>query len=243
MEHLIRATIESNLRQVRERIAQAAQQAGRDPDEVRLIVVTKGHPVETVREAIAAGATDLGENYIEEALGKIEETGAAEQATWHMIGHVQSRKAQAASQHFAWVHTMDSARLANRLDRFAREAGRRLPALLECNVSGEASKFGWPAWQEDDWEGLLPEVGRLLALENLQVRGLMTMAPFLEDPEAARPFFRRLRRLQEFFQSHFPGAQWGELSMGMSADYPAAVMEGATMVRIGTAILGSRPGR
>jgi pyridoxal phosphate enzyme (YggS family) len=139
------------------------------------------------------------------------------------------------------MHSLDSLKLAQRLDRFAAELGRKLPLLLECNVSGEETKYGWPAWDEDRWEALLPEVAQVIELKNLEVRGLMTMAPFFDEPELARPYFRRLRRLQEFFKRCLPRANWQELSMGMSGDYIVAIQEGATIVRIGTAIMGPRP--
>ena len=158
-----------------------------------------------------------------------------------MIGHVQSRKADLIAEHYHWVHSLDSLKLAQRLDRCAAELGRTIPVLLECNTSGEQSKFGWPAWQEQRWPDLLPEVSQIVALPNLQVRGLMTMAPFLPEMEEARPYFRRLCQLQAFLASQLPQVAWDELSMGMSADFMVAIQEGATIVRVGTAIMGSRP--
>ena len=233
--------IQDNLHRVRERIAQAARAAGRDPDGVRLVVVTKGHPFEAVQQAIAAGAELLGENYVEEGVGKQQACGGAAPVQWHMIGHVQSRKARLVCEHFDCLHSLDSLKLARRLDSFAGELGRRLPVLLECNVSGEATKFGWNAWQSDTWPELLPALAEVTALPNLSVCGLMTMAPFLEAPEQARPYFRRLRCLQEFLASRLTQVDWVELSMGMSGDFEAAIQEGATLVRIGTAIMGPRP--
>jgi pyridoxal phosphate enzyme (YggS family) len=159
-----------------------------------------------------------------------------------MIGHVQSRKAQLVASSFAWVHSLDSLKLARRLDRFAGEVNRRLPALLECNVSGEETKFGWPAWDEARWPELVPSIGELAELPNLELCGLMTMAPFFDSPEQARPYFARLKRLQSYLQAVIPETTLPELSMGMSGDYEAAIQEGATIVRIGTAIMGRRPG-
>jgi len=233
--------IQDNLQRVLERIAQAARAAGRDPDGVRLVVVTKGHPIQAVQEVIAAGARLLGENYVEEGVGKQQACGGAALVQWHMIGHVQSRKARPVCEHFDWLHSLDSLKLARRLDSVAGELGRRLPVLLECNVSGEATKFGWSAWQAETWPDLLPALAEVTALPNLSVCGLMTMAPFLEDPEQARPYFRRLRRLQEFLACRLTQVDWVELSMGMSGDFEAAIQEGATLVRIGTAIMGPRP--
>ncbi|MGC1377726.1 MAG: YggS family pyridoxal phosphate-dependent enzyme [Anaerolineales bacterium] len=221
-----------------ERIAQAAQSVGRDPATVRLVVVTKTHPLESVRAALEAGARDLGENYAEEGAAKVEAIGPVDGLRWHMIGHVQSRKASLAASHFDFVHALDSLKLAARLDRFAGETGRRLPVLLEVNVSGEGSKFGYAAW--DNWDALRPEFEQIAALPNLEIRGLMTMPPFADDPEASRPFFRRMRALQAFLGKNLPQAAWRDLSMGTSLDFSAAVEEGATLVRVGTAILGSR---
>lgn len=236
-------SIVNNLARVKERIHQAAHSVDRDGDDVRLIVVTKGHPVDRVQAAIEAGVGDLGENYVEESLPKISIHPSNERLRWHMIGHIQSRKARAVSEHFDWVHTIDSVKLARRLDRFAGDFGRSLPFLLECNVSGEETKYGWPAWNELEWEALVGEIATILEMENLSVRGLMTMAPFFDDPEDARPFFQRLSKLQRHLAGIFPNQEWSELSMGMSGDYEVAVEEGATIVRIGTAILGERPVR
>ena len=232
--------IRANYQSVVERIGQAALAVGRDPRSIKLVVVTKGHPVEAVQAARAAGVRLFGENYAEEGVAKMQACAAGDDLEWHMIGHVQSRKAGLVCQNFDWVHSLDSLKLAQRLDRFAAEFSRRLPLMLECNVSGEESKFGWSAWDETRWGALLPEISQIASLPNLELRGLMTMAPFFDDPEPARPYFRRLRRLQEFFAQQIPQAHWDELSMGMSGDFTVAVQEGATMVRIGTAILGPR---
>lgn len=222
-------------------IAAAAQRGGRDGSAVRLVVVTKLHPVETVRAAIEAGASILGENYAEEAAEKIQKVGPQSGVEWHMIGHVQSRKVQLVAQYFGLVHSLDSLRLAQRLDRAAAQIGRRIPVLLELNVGGEASKHGWQAADEASWAALLTEMNAVAALRNLAVRGLMTMPPLSTDPEDARPYFQKLRRLREFLRNRVPQAEWDELSMGTSADYEVAAEEGATLVRIGQAILGPRP--
>jgi pyridoxal phosphate enzyme (YggS family) len=153
---------------------------------------------------------------------------------------VQSRKAQLVAANFNLMHSLDSLKLAKRLDRFSGEAGRQLPVLLEFNVGGEESKGGWPAWDEAHWGGLLGDVAEMLALPHLTVRGLMTMPPLGSTADFSRPFFQRLRRLQEFLSRQFPQADFSELSMGTSSDYEAAVEEGATFVRVGTAIVGAR---
>ena len=226
--------------QVLERIHQAAQRAGRDPAGVRLVVVTKGQPMDRIQAVVAAGAEDLGENYPEEAVVKMD-TLARYDLRWHMIGHLQRRKARLVVERFDWLHSLDRVKLAHRLENLAAQVGRVLPVLLQFNVSGEATKSGWPAWDESRWEDLLPDIEAVLACPHLQVRGLMTIPPPTPDPEDARPYFQRLRRLRDFLAQRFPQAMWDELSMGMSADFEVAIEEGATFVRIGTAILGPRP--
>lgn len=225
---------------VLDRIDSAATKAGRDSDEIQLIVVTKGHPIEIVNRAIAIGAKTLGENYVEEALPKMAAVDVASNIEWHMIGHIQSRKARAVCEHFNYVQSVDSLRLARRLDRFTEEQGKRLPVLLEFNVSGEESKFGWIAWNELEWQSIAQEVAQVMEYNNLEILGLMTMPPYFTDAEQARPYFVRLRKLRNFLAARFPQSSWKELSMGMSADFEVAIEEGATIVRIGTAILGER---
>jgi pyridoxal phosphate enzyme (YggS family) len=204
------------------------------------VVVTKSQPIEVVQAAIEAGVRILGENYPEEAVLKIQSLAEQSGVEWHMIGHVQSRKARLVADHFELLHSLDSLKLARRLDRFAAEANRVLPVLLEFNVGGEESKAGWEASQESDWEALIPDVSSLLDLPNLRVQGLMTMPPLETDPEDSRQFFQRLRQLRDRLASQFPQAAWRELSMGTSADFLVAVEEGATLVRVGTAIVGAR---
>jgi pyridoxal phosphate enzyme (YggS family) len=221
-------------------IATAARKSGRTPEEIRLVVVTKTQPLEIVQAAIEAGVRILGENYPEEGVMKIQSLAAQSGVEWHMIGHVQSRKAKLVADHFVLLHSLDSLKLAQRLDRFAAEANRILPVLLEFNVGGEESKSGWNASDESQWDTFLPDMNALLHLPNLRVRGLMTMPPLETDPEDARRFFLRLRLLRDHLATQFPQAEWSELSMGTSADYPVAVEEGATLVRVGTAIVGAR---
>lgn len=235
--------IRTNYERVLEQIAKAAHSSGREPQAVKLVVVTKGHPLSAIQQALNAGIRIFGENYPEEGVEKILACTHQPEIEWHMIGHVQSRKARLICEHYQWMHSLDGLKLAVRLDRFASELGRKLPVLLECNVSGEESKNGWSAWDELRWEDLLAEIALVVALPNLQVRGLMTMPPFFSDAEQSRPYFQRLRRLQEFFARHLPQVSWQELSMGMSADFKIAVQEGATLVRVGTAIMGVRPDR
>jgi len=232
----------TNYQVVLDRIALAARSVGRMPDQVHLMVVTKGHQIDVAQAVVAAGARLLGENYVDEALVKMQALSTIPGIEWHMIGHVQSRKAELVSQYFSCVHSVDSLKLANRLNRFMAERNQRLPVLLECNVSGEESKFGWKAWDEGGWDSLAREIAPILELPAIEVRGLMTMPPFFLNPEEARPYFTKLHRLQIYLQDCFSTQSWKELSMGMSGDYEVAVQEGATIVRVGTAILGERTG-
>jgi hypothetical protein len=221
-------------------IASAAHSAGRAPESVKLVVVTKTQPLEVVRAAIEAGVTTLGENYPEEGVMKIQSLREFSAVEWHMIGHVQSRKAELVTGNFHLLHSLDSLKLANRLNRFCSEAGSTLPVLLEFNVGGEQSKSGWQTGDETLWPALRDEISAVIALPNLQVRGLMTMPPLGGTAEFSRPFFQKLKRLQEYLSTQFPNANFSELSMGTSGDYGIAVQEGATLVRIGTAIVGAR---
>ncbi len=235
------STIRENYQKTLDAIAVSARKVGRDPDSVRLVVVTKLQPIEVVEAAIEAGAKILGENYPEEAVEKITKLKSQSGVEWHIIGHVQSRKARLVAEHFALFQSLDSLKLAERIDHFAAEFNRVLPVLLEFNVGDEESKSGWLASDEMRWMDLLNDVNVVASLAHLQVRGLMTMPPLFTDPEAARPYFQRLRRLQDFLAKHIPQIEWHELSMGTSADYAVAVEAGATLVRVGQAILGQRP--
>ena len=232
----IRERYESTL----DKISSSVKKAGRNPESVKLVVVTKAQPVEVARAAIEAGAKILGENYAEEGVTKIQSLTGFSAVEWHMIGHVQSRKAQVVAENFNFNHSLDSLKLAKRLDRFCSEAKRILPVLLEFNVGGEESKSGWNAFDENCWSELLADVNEVMALPNLQIRGLMTMPPIGETAEFSRPFFQKLKRLQEFLLGQFPQVDFLELSMGTSLDYEVAIEEGATFVRVGTAIVGER---
>ena len=232
--------ISQNFKQVLENVEKNSHISGRKASAIKVVVVTKGHSLLAVRNAIIAGIQTFGENYLQEAAEKINSLSGIENIEWHMIGHIQSRKAKLVSQKFSWIQTLDSIKLANRLNRFAAEIDRKLPVLLECNVSGEQAKFGWPAWDESRWNELCSNLARFVELPNLDIRGLMTMPPLYSDPEQARPFFIKLRKLRGFLIESFPGILWQDLSMGMSADYEVAIQEGATIIRVGTAIMGPR---
>ena len=233
-------TIRENHQRVLDQIAAAACKSNRTPAAIRLVVVTKTQPLEIVQAALEAGVRIFGENYPEEGAQKIQALSAQSGVEWHMIGHVQSRKARLVADHFALLHSLDSLKLAHRLDRFSAERHRLLPVLLEFNTGGEESKSGWNAFDESRWNEFLPEIAQLLDLPNLRVQGLMTMPPLGMDPEESRRFFVSLRRLREYLVSQFPQADWRELSMGTSADFEVAVEEGASLVRVGTAIVGAR---
>lgn len=225
-------TIAENLAAVRARIQAAASRAGRSAADVQLIAVSKTHPPEIVREAIAEGVTVLGESRIQEAKAKISELPGKLQ--WHFIGHLQTNKAREAVELFHTVQSVDSVRLARELDKFAGQASRRLAVLLECNVSGEATKFGFKP------DEVMEALAELNGLPRLDIQGLMTMAPFSEDPQEARPTFRALRELRDGLQARH-GIPLPTLSMGMTNDFEVAIEEGATMVRIGTAIFRTAP--
>ena len=235
------ASIHERYLKVLERIGAAARRAGRKPDAVRVVVVTKTQPIDVVRAAIEAGARLIGENYAEEGAAKIEALYLQSGIEWHMVGHIQSRKTTLVAQHFSFIHSLDSLRVAQRLDRAAREAQRILPVLLEINVSGEESKYGLRGWDAKGWADLVPVAEAITAMPNLQLRGLMTMPPLDPDPESARPHFHKLHSVLDLVKRRVAGAEWVELSMGTSADYEVAVEEGATLVRIGQAVLGPRP--
>jgi pyridoxal phosphate enzyme (YggS family) len=238
-------SVMKNLERVRARIAEAALHAGRDPADVRLVAVSKTFPVDAILAAWDSGQRDFGENRPEEGAQKIAEVAAclpteSEKLTWHMIGHIQRRKAQLVVEYFDVVHSIDRLAVAQKLSALAVEAGRELPVLLECNISGEASKYGYQAagWEHDPplHERLYTEVTAILALPGLRLDGLMTMAPLVDDAEMVRPVFASLRALRDALRERFPGVTLPHLSMGMTDDFEVAVEEGATLVRVGRAI-------
>lgn len=236
--------IQARLDNVNEKIALAAQSSGRKFEDVRLVVVTKAQPIEVMQAAVEAGARILGENYPEESIAKIEAVGGVNGVEWHMIGHLQSRKASLVADHFTMLHSLDSLRLAERLNRRLVETGKKMPVMLEFNVAGEASKGGWDAAPGADWNNWRPDIEQILALPNLVIKGVMCMPPLFDEPELTRPFFVQARKVLDFLSNHFPDlGDWNEMSMGTSTDFEVAIHEGATYVRIGTAIVGARPKR
>jgi pyridoxal phosphate enzyme (YggS family) len=226
--------LQENLTRIRSRIDQACERSGRQPDSVRLMAVSKNQLPERVAEAVSAGLTLFGENRIQEAKLKIPLCPG--QLEWHFIGHLQSNKSRDAVSLFQVVQGVDSLALAEELQKQSIKQARSLPILLEINVAGESSKFGWNP------DRLLAELLQLNALNRLEVHGLMTIAPYAVDPEQVRPIFRRLRELRDRC-TDLLGAPLPVLSMGMSGDLEVAIEEGATLVRVGTALFGERPRR
>ena len=220
---------------VRARVAAACARAGRDSGAVTLLGASKGVTADRLREAVVSGLSRFGENRVQEARAKVLAlTDVGPRIEWHLIGHLQSNKAKSAAALFDWVHSVDSPALARELDRRAVEAGRRLTVLVEVNTSGEASKFGVSP------DGVPAMIVMLSACSALEPRGLMTVGPLTADPSGARPAFRALARLLAEARRAFPEARLDQLSMGMSADFELAIEEGATIVRVGTALFGSR---
>lgn len=228
----------ARLEVINRRIAAACERAGRHASEITLVAVSKTVPAERIREVIEAGARTLGESRVQEAAAKIPELSgisAELKVQWHLIGHLQSNKARRAVELFDAIHSINDLKLAERLDRFVGESGKRLPIFIEVNLGGEESKTGATP---DEILQLCEQIGKLPSLE---LKGLMTVPPFTGAPEDARPFFRHLRRLRdEARRAGAVGSQFNDLSMGMSDDFEIAIEEGATFIRVGTALFGER---
>lgn len=226
--------ISANVKVIRERIARCCDRIGRDPGDVTLVAVAKTFPAEMVRDVVQSGVGDIGENYVQELLQKRVALGD-EEIRWHFIGHLQSNKARVVAPFVHLIHAVDSIGLAQELDRRAREASRVLDVLVEVNTTGEGSKFGV---RPDDAEALVRSMQPYL---NLRIAGLMTIGPFLPDPEGSRPMFRALRNLRDSIAAvQQRNVTMRHLSMGMTGDFEVAIEEGATIIRIGTAIFGRR---
>ena len=225
-------SLAENLKAIQERMAAACARAGHAPETVILIAVTKGQPPEAVAEAARLGLTLFGENKVQEAKAKIPLCPG--RLHWHLVGHLQTNKCRDAVELFKMIQSVDSLHLAREINKRAEQAARTMPILLEVNAAGEASKFGYTA------ERLLAELGQINALSRLEIHGLMTVPPWTPNPERARPLFRQLRQLKEQCEQLL-GAPLPSLSMGMTGDFEVAIEEGATMVRIGTALFGQRP--
>jgi hypothetical protein len=224
--------IAANLNAVQQRVAAACARAGRDPSTVTLVTVSKGHPVEVICAAADLGVSLFGENRVQEAKAKISQCPGRLQ--WHLIGHLQSNKCRDAVQLFGMIQSVDSLSLAREINKWAEKQAKTMPILLEVNVAGESTKFGYSP------EKLLQDLKEINALPRIEIHGLMTVAPWTREPEKVRPVFRRLAELRRQF-APLLGAPLPHLSMGMSNDFEVAVEEGATMIRLGTAVLGPRP--
>lgn len=219
-----------NINKVKKAIEGAAEKAGRKPDEIKLIAISKTIETERIKEAIDAGLNTFGENRIQEAQGKIDEL--PDSIEWHLVGHLQSNKVKYIFDKFALIHSVDSLQLAEEIDKKAETKGKRVNILIQINVSGEKSKFGVPL------DNAIPVVTDICKLKNPKVRGLMTIPPYAENPEDSRVFYKKLKSLKMELEGK--NIILPELSMGMSNDYEVAIEEGATLVRVGSAIFGSR---
>jgi PLP dependent protein len=230
-------SISNNIKEIRSRIDSAARRAGRDPSSITLMAVSKTFPADSIREAYAAGLRVFGENRVQEFAGKIDAPRDLPGAEFHLIGHLQSNKAGKAAELFDAVDSVDSLRLAERLNAAARSLNKQLPVLIEINIGGETAKSGI-APDSDELEQILTVAP---TWDHLAVRGLMTVPPYTEDPEGSRPYFRRLRDLRDKIAARqLPQIKMDVLSMGMSHDFEVAIEEGSTCVRVGTAIFGRR---
>ncbi|MCE5210754.1 MAG: YggS family pyridoxal phosphate-dependent enzyme [Deltaproteobacteria bacterium] len=225
--------IAANINKIRQRIAAAAARVNRVPDSIKLLAVTKTVSPSAIAQALDAGVTMLGENYVQEAKEKI--AVMEKRVQWHMIGHLQTNKAKYAVNLFDYIHSVDRPELAEEINKRARLAGRKINILIEVNVSGEKTKNGIPAIRSVDL------IKNISPLENVSIKGLMTMAPYSDNPEKSRPYFSELKNLQKkIIQEGITGILMEELSMGMTDDFEIAIEEGATIVRIGRAIFGER---
>jgi pyridoxal phosphate enzyme (YggS family) len=249
------SNLAANIDRVRERMAAAADRAGRNVDDITLVAVTKTHPVETAAAAYRAGLRHFGENRVTEGRAKVAamadwlaQAGAEEPLEppiWHMIGHLQRRQVGEALGQFALIHSVDSLKLAERIQRLAaRDDYPPVEILLECNVSGESAKsgFGLDRWEADStqFKAFLADIARMSRLNRIIIRGLMTMAPLTSEPEETRPIFHSLAALRQRLQTEMAHIEWQHLSMGMTDDFDVAIEEGATIIRVGRALFGER---
>jgi len=233
------ADVERNLAIVKARMADAAQRAGRDPSGVRLVAISKLQPLAKVVAAYRFGQREFGENRVQEGIEKQRQLSGYSDIRWHMVGHIQSRKADEAALNFDVIHSVDRLKLARRLDQACSTREARLPVYLEMNVSGEESKEGWDFSQREVWRQMITRIEPVFDLAHLQVIGLMTMAPWVEDKRVLRSTFSSLRGLRDFI-GEVLNKELPQLSMGMTDDYEIAIEEGATVVRVGRAVFGER---
>jgi hypothetical protein len=235
------STISQRLNKVNEAINDACARVRRNPNEVTLVTVSKRQPVEIIRAAYASGLRRFGENYAEEAMAKMDALADLTDIQWEMVGHIQSRKAKLIASRVVRVHSLERGKLARLLDQFRDPDLQPLQVLMEINISGEASKEGLPGDDPARWSEILPVVDEVVTYPRLKLTGLMTMPPLQVEMEANRAYFRRMRELQDYINAQRPDLNLHELSMGTSTDFPVAIEEGATIIRLGEAILGPRP--
>jgi len=231
--------ISAKIKKVLRRIEQAALSVGRDPSRIDLIAVTKQKEPVVIKELVEKGINKIGESYLKEALFK-QQLLAKLDIEWHMIGMIQRGKEQKIVKHFEQIHSVDRLELAVEINKEASQLDKIIPIYLECNVSGESTKHGWETYKDDLWDQITPDIAEICDLESLRVQGLMTMAPYSKNPEDSRPYFVRLHKLLDFLNNKFPNSGFTGLSMGMSGDFEPAVQEGATILRIGSALVGQR---
>lgn len=234
------AALTERLAIVKARMSAAAGRVSRSVEDIELVAVTKGHPAEMVRQAHQLGLDRFGENRVAEGLAKMQQLSDLPKLRWDMIGHVQSRKASDVAPHFARVHSVDRLKIARYLSRHAEERSSPLPVLLECNVTGEESKYGFDIHTTEGADQVVQAIRQVVEFPNLRITGLMTMAPWTEDVEVVRGTFRGLRRFRDRLRDEISALDWNELSMGMTDDFEVAIEEGSTIVRIGRALFGER---
>lgn len=228
-----------SLQRIQGNIHEAAARSGRDDASVRIVAISKGQTTSSIQLAYDLGMRDFGENRVEEGLEKITKLENLEGIVWHMVGHIQSRKAKEIPANFHMVHSVDRLKIARQLNRSSEEAGVKLPVFIECNTSGEESKSGWSVFDRESWGLIYKDLSDIANLPHLRVLGFMTMAPWVQDDPIIRTSFQRLREFRDDY-GEYSDSEWKELSMGMTDDYAVAVEEGSTIVRIGRAIFGER---
>jgi hypothetical protein len=237
---LLQSKIQGNLAEISEIIDRAASRSGRAADEISILAISKRQPVEVIEAAYSCGQRAFGESYVQEALEKMTRLQKFEGINWEMVGHVQSRKARQVAENFHTVHSLDSLKLADLLNRHRSAAMLPLEVFLEVNIGDESSKTGFSAKSEVDWEALVPVVREISGLNRLKLMGLMAMPPLFQDPKMSRPYFLKLRQLRDYLNNHVKEATLDQISAGTSADFEVAIEEGSTVVRIGERLLGPR---
>ncbi len=228
-----------SLQSIHGNIHEAASCSGRDDASVRIVAISKGQSASSIQLAYDLGMRDFGENRVEEGLEKIAKLEKLAGIVWHMVGHIQSRKAKEIPANFHMVHSVDRLKIARQLNRSSEEVGVKLPVFIECNTSGEESKFGWSVFDRESWRLIYEDLSEIANFPHLRVLGFMTMAPWVQDDAIIRTSFRRLREFRDDYRE-YSDSDWKELSMGMTDDYTVAIEEGSTVVRIGRAIFGER---